>query len=138
MRESRGLAELVGSRAPLSQSDGNAPVQSASWTPAAPWFSGRNLSSLLPDCLRSDADDCGASYSDEVTAEVQAALWETQISADCADARYLVLDQSWPSGLGSSLRIHVYMLGLAIRCALKRSSCQLEGARLRAPPTRPS
>jgi len=112
----RGLAELVGSRTPLSQTHFDALSDSASWTPAAPWFSGRNLTSLLSTCLRSNPDDCGASYSDETTATVQTALWESQNPADCENVRYLVLDQSWPSGLGSSLRMHMYMLSLAIRC----------------------
>ena len=134
----RGLAELVGSRVPLSQGDPDAAIDSVSWTPAAPWLSGRNLTSLLPTCLRSDPGDCDASYSDETTAAVQTALWESQNPADCENVRYLVLDQSWPSGLGSSLRIHMFMLGLAIRCVIKRANVFGDGRGVLYPTRQPA
>ena len=114
----RGLADLVGRRDPLSDGDSDAFGDSASWTPAAPWLAGRNLSALFPASVQpgTGEEDCDASsYTEAITAPVQAALWETQNPDDCAGARYLVLDQSYPSGLGSSVRIHMYMLSLAIR-----------------------
>ena len=110
----RGLAELVGDRPPLSR---HMPAQtdSASWIPAAPWYATRNVTALFPSCPLADMPACDTLWAEPTTAAVQAALWASQNPDDCEAARYLVLDHPWHSGLGSSLFIHMYMLGLAIR-----------------------
>lgn len=115
--EPRGLVELLGDRTPLVQQDDHNPSTLSSWAPAAPWYDLQEIGTHFPQCAPPDPTDCDASwYAPHTTAAVQAALWATQNPADCDRARFLVLDSSYPSGLGSSLHIHMYMLALAIRC----------------------
>ena len=107
----KGFSDLVGDRMPLS----SAPLfatESASWAPASPWFAGHNASAVFPVCEQGPGK-CDAAR--ETTRAVQAALWASQNPADCVNARYLVLEKTWPAGFGSAVHVHVGMLALAIR-----------------------
>jgi len=102
-----------GDRSPLS-SDPELATESASWTPASPWFASQNLTALFPIC-EPGSGESHAFVAHETTSAVQAALWASQNPPDCSKARYLVLEKAWHSGFGSAVHIHTRALALAIR-----------------------
>ena len=106
-----GFSDLVGDRMPLS-SDPLFATESASWAPASSWFTAQNMSALFP-ASEQGPGNCDAAH--ETTRAVQAALWASQNPVDCDNARYLVLEKTWPAGFGSAVHVHVGMLALAIR-----------------------
>jgi len=109
----KGFIDLVGDRSPLS-SDPELATESASWTPASPWFASQNLTALFP-IYEPGSGESHAFVAHETTSAVQAALWASQNPPDCSKARYLVLEKAWHSGFGSAVHIHTRALALAIR-----------------------
>lgn len=110
----KGLVNLNRDRLSLN---GQATKASASWIPDMSWYASqeRALPALFPECKAPDIADCGFWYSIETTSAVQAALWASQNPANCNSALYLVLSEPWPSGLGSLLHIHMFILAVAVR-----------------------
>ena len=103
--DAQGLCDLLGTYT----ADDEAVARH--WRPNSSWFDSNKpmLDSMFPNCQNESYCDDLFALSD--TREVGEMLWKLQNPPDCSTAKLAVLEDTWPSGMGSAL--HVYGMALA-------------------------
>ena len=98
--DARGLCDLLGTYTAADEKI------SRHWRPNCSWFDTNKpeLDKMFPTCQHEVY--CDALFALTDTNDVQELLYNLQNPPDCDTAKLAILDDTWPSGMGSAL--HVY------------------------------